>query len=94
CFFLLQNACELFTRHKRTILPKLQHQKVVVLFLLGAALLIALAVFITPLGSLFFLAWGAPGGLLGWYLHSTASSKANINQQTWQSLQQAAQRWN
>lgn len=92
--FLIRCACGLFTGSQRTILSKLRHQHIAVLSLLFAGLLLALTAIITPLGSLFFLIWGSPGGLLGWHLQRTVLAKENTDQQTQEPLQQVSQRWN
>jgi hypothetical protein len=90
-FFLISNASRLIAGRQRTMLSKLRHQHIAVLSLLVATLLIVLTVFITPLGALFVLMWGSPGGLLAWYLRRTVLSKAKADQQAQAPLQQASQ---
>ncbi len=80
-FLLVRYLC-------RTILSKVTHQNAVVLRLLVVGLLIALPWFIGLRGSILYLIWGAPGGLLAWYLHHAVLPEANINQQTQEPLQQ------
>ena len=88
-FFLIGRSLVGYLR--RTILSKVTHQSAVVLRLLVVGLLIALPWFIGLRGSILYLIWGVPGGLLAWYLHHAVLPEANINQQTQEPLQQTSQ---